>query len=674
MSLRSQLFSWRVISALVLALIGATGADAATLTLAWDPPSGTTTTGYFVWFGKTPGNYTTRVNTGFVLTYAVDGLAAATTYCFAVQAYDRNGAKSTLSGEVCGRTPDATSAPPDDNPSPDDGAPDTETPPDETPTTGGSVDDVVLYASKAAVIKGNWAPVASTGAASGRSMRSFDRGWSTPDAPLPSPGNYFETSFTASANTSYRIWLRLRASGNSKWNDAVWVQFSDSLSGGRAKYRIGTTSALLVNLEPCDRCGVSGWGWQNKGYWLMQPTTVTFANSGTHTIRVQTREDGVEVDQILLSPSKYFSTAPGEPKGDTTILTESVVDRPSTMSEIVMHASDARVWRGNWARSVSAGAAGGQSMRSADRGWSSPDRPFAAPENYFDLTFDAEANTPYRIWVRLRAGGNSKWNDAVWLQFSNALVSGSPTYRMGTTEALLVNLERCNNCGVAGWGWQNGAYWLAQNAMVTFASSGTQTLRVQTREDGVEIDQVVLSALKYKSSAPGARLNDTTLLAQTVTSSAASPTPYGGVPIAVPGTIDASHFDQGGAGIAYADTTSGNIGGAFRATDVDLQGSSLGGHNISWTAAGEWVRFTVNVQTAATYLASFRVASVGGGALQIAAGSPSSGARDLAVPDTRGGQSWATVSVPITLAAGTQILTVRFLTANVNLRSITLRQ
>jgi hypothetical protein len=435
------------------------------LTLAWDRPTDIRAVGYIVWFGKTPGRYTDSVDAGFRLQYAVDGLAEATRYCFAVQAYDASGERSELSSEVCGRTPGAP--PPDDTPRP---------PPGEDPKG-----DVVVYASKAAVTKGNWYAAASAGAAGGRAMRSADRGWSAPNAPRSVPAHHFDLTFTASANTPYTIWVRLRAGGNSKWNDSVWIQFSDALVHGQARYRIGTTSALLVNLEPCAGCGPSGWGWQNSGYWLAQNATITFAKSGTHTIRVQTREDGVEIDQIVLSPSRYLARAPGRDRRDTTILPES------------------------------------------------------------------------------------------------------PTAR-------------------------------------------------------------------------------------------SSPLPYTGTPTAIPGSIEAAHFDHGGASIAYADTSSGNSGAAFRATDVDLQASSEGGYNIGWTAAGEWVTYTVDVQAAGVYMAWFRVASVGGGALQLAAGAPSRDVRDIAVPETRGWQSWVTVGVPITLAAGTQTITVRFLTAGINLRSIGLQR
>jgi hypothetical protein len=38
------------------------------------------------------------------------------------------------------------------------------------------------------------------------------------------------------------------------------------------------------------------------------------------TIRIQQREDGVSIDQIVLSPSRYRTTSPGALKNDRTIL------------------------------------------------------------------------------------------------------------------------------------------------------------------------------------------------------------------------------------------------------------------------------------------------------------------------------------------------------------------
>ena len=80
-----------------------------------------------------------------------------------------------------------------------------------------------------------------------------------------------------------------------------------------------------------------------------------------------------------------------------------------------------------------------------------------------------------------------------------------------------MNLEECSGCGVSGWGWEDDG-WGAVNAngiTLKFPEGGVQRLQVQTREDGVSIDQVVLSSGKYASKRPGLAKNDVTILPRT---------------------------------------------------------------------------------------------------------------------------------------------------------------
>jgi hypothetical protein len=350
-------------------------------------------------------------------------------------------------------------------------------------------------------------------------MQSADRGWSTADVPRAAPEDFFEAEFTPEANRAYRLWLRMRGAGDSKWNESVWVQFSGAItSAGDALWRIGTTSALLVNLEDCAGCGVAGWGWQDNAYWSHQSAVIRFPSTAPQTIRIQTREDGAMVDQIVLSPVTYFDRAPGAVRNDTTILTRTGSGGDSDPPEpaagdVVLYARDVSRLSGNWSRRPLASAAGGELLHSDDRGWSTTDAPYSAPYHYFEMPFTPEAGRAYRVWLRLRAVDDSKWNESVWVQFSGSISSGgAPIWRVGSNDALLVNLEDCGNCGVSGWGWQDNAYWVGESAVVRFATATPQTIRVQTREDGVEIDQIVLSPVTYFDHAPGPSRNDTTIV------------------------------------------------------------------------------------------------------------------------------------------------------------------
>ena len=164
---------------------------------------------------------------------------------------------------------------------------------------------------------------ADASAAAGQLLTTPDWGWGNTNAPLAAPEHFAEWTFDATANTNYRVWLRLRGAGDSKWNESVWVQFSDAVNAaGSRLYPVATTEGLLVNLENCSGCGVSGWGWQNRGYWLADTGEVRFGHSGPQTIRIQIREDGVQLDQIVISPSRFLEAAPGPLKNDATIVSK----------------------------------------------------------------------------------------------------------------------------------------------------------------------------------------------------------------------------------------------------------------------------------------------------------------------------------------------------------------
>lgn len=86
--------------------------------------------------------------------------------------------------------------------------------------------------------------------------------------------------------------------------------------------------------------------------------------------------------------------------------------------------------------------------------------------------------------------------------------------------------------------------------------------------------------------------------------------PFGGTPQAIPGRIEAEDYDLGGQGYGYFDTTVGHEDAfVYRTDDVDLKASREGGHTIGWFAAGEWLNYTVDVQTTGSYRLRARVGS-----------------------------------------------------------------
>jgi regulation of enolase protein 1 (concanavalin A-like superfamily) len=149
-----------------------------------------------------------------------------------------------------------------------------------------------------------------------------------------------------------------------------------------------------------------------------------------------------------------------------------------------------------------------------------------------------------------------------------------------------------------------------------------------------------------------------------------APTPYSGKPIAIPGTIATENFDNGGEGVGYHDTTAGNSGGQYRATDVDIQSSSRGGFNIGWIRDGEWLNYSVNVTTAGNYQLQFVVASpYATGKMHAKFGDTATGT--VAIPNTGDWQTWTTVSVNADLVAGPQTMKLVFDSGSFNIAGMT---
>jgi hypothetical protein len=89
--------------------------------------------------------------------------------------------------------------------------------------------DIVLYATDGTTLHGNWTRVSDATAAGGERLASVDNGWSNTIGPLAAPGAYVDYTFNAPSATRYHVWLRMRATANSKNNDSVFAQFSDAI-------------------------------------------------------------------------------------------------------------------------------------------------------------------------------------------------------------------------------------------------------------------------------------------------------------------------------------------------------------------------------------------------------------------------------------------------------------
>ncbi len=264
----------------------------------------------------------------------------------------------------------------------------------------------------------------------------------------------------------------------------------------------------------------------------------------------------------------------------------------------------------------------------------------------------------------------------------------SPGNSGGSYRSTDVDIEGCSDSG-GGFnvGWVAAGEWLAYTVNVASTGSYDLEVRVASERAGgtfhMEIDGVNVSgALTVPSTGSwqswtsvrktGISVTGGQHLVRLVMDSngatgavgnfnyfrftASSGGPYGGTAVAIPGTIQAENFDEGGQGVGYSDTTPQNLGGQYRSTGVDIEATSDsgGGYNVGWVGAGEWLKYSVNVASTGSYTLEFRVASEGtGGTFHLEVNG-----RDvtgpLTVPRTGAWQAWTTMkasAVPLTAGA-----------------------
>lgn len=126
----------------------------------------------------------------------------------------------------------------------------------------------------------------------------------------------------------------------------------------------------------------------------------------------------------------------------------------------------------------------------------------------------------------------------------------------------------------------------------------------------------------------------------------ATSTPWKGTPRAIPGKIEAEHYDEGAADIAYHDVEAKNLGEPYRKdthVDIEKRPDASNGHGVGWTRKGEWIKYTVNVARDGTYRVRMPVASNKKGGLfhMEIAGKDISG--PIQVPDTGGWDTLKTI-------------------------------
>ncbi len=264
----------------------------------------------------------------------------------------------------------------------------------------------------------------------------------------------------------------------------------------------------------------------------------------------------------------------------------------------------------------------------------------------------------YNYYVRCQdAAGNANTSDYNINFFISSISDTTPPSTPTNLIATAVSSSQINlswtastdNFGVTGYRIYRGGIQIGTSATNSYSDTG-------------------LAPSTYYSYTVAAYDATGNLSGQSNSASATTPatapqSPYPGPnPMAVPGTIEAENFDNGGEGVAYHDTDNVNQAGSYRSTGVDISACSEGGYNLGYTHAGEWLEYTVNVSTAGLYDVEARITGAynGTGNFHIEFnGVDKTG--PLAIPSTGGWGNWLTIKkAGVSLSDGQQVMKIVF--------------
>lgn len=181
---------------------------------------------------------------------------------------------------------------------------------------------------------------------------------------------------------------------------------------------------LIINLYDNNNRSLRGWGWQD-GKRSKSKGDVYFAKDGQHTLRIQRREDGVAIDQIVISPERFLLTQPEDKVSKTGIISHAgeIIIEVTQIADKDIH--------GNWKKYSDPEASSGAGIADMPDQGQQQLVTLVHPEHYFQVQFNAYKNTKYHVWVRMKANRNSIRSDSVYLQFSDSVDAyGKPIYQI----------------------------------------------------------------------------------------------------------------------------------------------------------------------------------------------------------------------------------------------------
>jgi len=132
--------------------------------------------------------------------------------------------------------------------------------------------------------------------------------------------------------------------------------------------------------------------------------------------------------------------------------------------------------------------------------------------------------------------------------------------------------------------------------------------------------------------------------------------PYLGVAVSIPGTVQSENYDIGGEGLTYHDVDEVNQGNTYRTKDgVDIFQYATGKYCVGNVVIDEWLEYTINVPTTATYTITANVGTTSAGG-QFTLKFKNGTTKGFTVPATGGNYTFKPVTNNFNLVAGEQVM------------------
>ena len=195
------------------------------------------------------------------------------------------------------------------------------------------------------------------------------------------------------------------------------------------------TDALVINLLDSElkKDHSKGWGWEDSTHFGPESGDVYFQNEGIRTMRVQSRQDGVSLDTILLNPYEDLDRMLNDKDFDQVNRLigseEALLKYPELLIVSALNIDNNKMF-GKWKKVRDASTLFNHRLDDLPpQKWHI--QPLINPENYFETEIRVKKDVKYHVWIRMKAHNGSPFNDSVYLQFDDSIDEhGNARYRI----------------------------------------------------------------------------------------------------------------------------------------------------------------------------------------------------------------------------------------------------